>query len=92
MSLLNYGSRLVEGIFLVGRTYRVIGSSPVRRSTSRGYLVCRKCDWYIEPEEVHMRKVVAAEFLSLDGVMESIGLGGAGILMGACRLAKGPSV
>jgi dihydrofolate reductase len=25
----------------------------------------------MEPEEVHMRKVVAAEFLSLDGVMES---------------------
>jgi dihydrofolate reductase len=29
------------------------------------------CRWDIEPEEVHMRKVVAAEFLSLDGVMES---------------------
>src|SRR5215210_4075954 len=71
VSLLNYGSRLVEGIFLVGRTYRVIESSPVRRSTSRGYLACRTCRWDIEPEEVHMRKVVAAEFLSLDGVMEA---------------------
>ena len=68
---MNYDSRILERLFLVGRTYWVIGSSPVRRGTSWGYLVCRTCRWDIEPEEVHLRKVVAAEFVSLDGVMES---------------------
>src|SRR4028118_2249364 len=60
-------------MFLLRRTYRVIGSSPVRGSASRGYLACRKCDRDIEPEEAHWRKAVGAEFLSLDGVLEFAG-------------------
>src|SRR5215210_7245128 len=42
----------------------------MRRSGSRGYLVCRKFGWDMESEEAPMRKVVASELVSLDGVME----------------------
>src|SRR5215210_3388313 len=42
----------------------------MRRSGSRGYLVCRKFGWDMESEEAPMRKVVATELVSLDGVME----------------------
>src|SRR5215216_2499191 len=43
----------------------------MRRSASRGYLACRMFGWNIDSEEVLMRKVVASELMSLDGVVES---------------------
>src|SRR5215212_8820794 len=43
----------------------------MRRSATRGYLACRMFGWNIDSEEVLMRKVVASEFVSLDGVVES---------------------
>src|SRR5215216_4665453 len=43
----------------------------MRRGTTRGYLACRMFGWNIDSQEVLMRKVVASEFVSLDGVVES---------------------
>src|SRR5215213_9654768 len=43
----------------------------MRRSATRGYLACRMFGWNIDSEEVLMRKVVASELMSLDGVVES---------------------
>src|SRR5215212_3688575 len=43
----------------------------MRRSGIRGYLACRMFGWNMDSQEVLMRKVVASEFVSLDGVVES---------------------